>query len=79
VTVEIDRRPTIGKWGTFEIPVTPGEHEITVSFRYLGRQCGRATTMVVVAKGRTVTLAYCRVFVAGVTSAARASGVATDA
>lgn len=32
--IELDGRETTGKWGSQEIPVGPGDHHLSVFFRY---------------------------------------------
>ncbi|MFJ5533988.1 hypothetical protein [Streptomyces sp. NPDC093261] len=39
--VEIDGVERPARWGTTEVPVEPGDHEIAVFFRYKGRRSAR--------------------------------------
>jgi hypothetical protein len=59
--VTLDGLPagTVGWGGTpAAIAAAPGKHVVTMGFRYLGRQCGKATLEVEVPTGGSVALLY---------------------
>ena len=58
VTVVIDGQPEVGAWGVRSRAVAAGSHTLNVSFRYLGRDCGKAEQVVDVAPGTTATFRY---------------------
>ncbi|MFK8908876.1 hypothetical protein [Streptomyces sp. YS-3] len=39
--IELDGRENAGKWGSQEIPVDPGDHHLSVFFRYRGQNGAR--------------------------------------
>ncbi|MFH8982258.1 hypothetical protein [Streptomyces varsoviensis] len=39
--IELDGRAHAARWGTATIPVSPGEHRLTVYFRYRGQKRAR--------------------------------------
>ncbi|MEV0260081.1 hypothetical protein AB0I49_01875 [Streptomyces sp. NPDC050617] len=39
--IEVDGREYPAKWGTAKVPVSPGEHRLTVYFRYRGQKRAR--------------------------------------
>lgn len=57
-TVGVDGQRHRLPWGRVELPVTPGRHEVSVSFRYLRRDQGDATLVVDVPPGQVVELGY---------------------
>ena len=59
LTIEIDGVPHVGPWRPHFVPATPGSHEITVFFKYIGQpRCGEATMSVTVPDGTTVGIQY---------------------
>ena len=58
VTITIDGVPESGAWGIRPREVPPGSHAVGVSFRYFGRDCGKAAITVDVADQSTATLRY---------------------
>ncbi len=58
LTVNVDGEPQIHKWGSTFVPAQPGSHRLEVSFGYLGRPRGNASTTVIVPDGGVVALTY---------------------
>ena len=58
ITVTIDGVPESGPWGSRSREVPAGAHTVGVSFRYFGRDCGKAAINVDVPPQGTATLRY---------------------
>ncbi len=46
------------RWGEEALSLEPGQHEIGVSFRYLGTDAGKAAVIIDVADNTTSTITY---------------------
>ncbi|MDA8147739.1 MAG: hypothetical protein M0Z93_03040 [Actinomycetota bacterium] len=58
-TVTIDEVDHVVPWGRHVFPVEPGQHEVRVSFRYIGApRMGENGLTVDVARGQTVRIYY---------------------
>jgi hypothetical protein len=58
LTVKLDGVAQTQKWGSTFIPAAPGNHQLEISFRYLGSQRGLASEAVMVPDGGTVAVRY---------------------
>ena len=58
LVVVIDEHATFFPWGEFSSAVPPGDHTVSVWYRFLGVRCGRASLAVHVADEETVALQY---------------------
>ena len=59
LSVEVDGTAEVGKWGSRNLSVSPGPHEIKVYFKYLTKaRCGEAAVNVTAPEGGTVSLSY---------------------
>jgi hypothetical protein len=57
--ITVDGVSTVQRWGEHFFPVSPGAHQVTVSFRYLlGRAMGENSTAVEVAPGQRSLVLY---------------------
>ena len=56
--VAIDGQPATLAWGNHTFPVPPGSHAVSVSFGYLGKQRGVATSTVMADESRPAQLRY---------------------
>jgi hypothetical protein len=58
-TIEIDGQAYPAKWGTQFFPVAPGNHSVTLYFKYLFMaQCNKAATGLTVAPGQVAVVTY---------------------
>jgi hypothetical protein len=58
-TVVVDGNAQKVKWGEQFFPTGPGEHSVTIFFKYLFiKEAGRASTNVSVPQGQTVRITY---------------------
>lgn len=59
LTVEIDGEPHVGSWRKRFIPTTPGDHQVSVYFRYVGQpRCAEASAAVTVPEHGVAALAF---------------------
>ena len=58
LTVTVDGDAQTHKWGSTFIPAAPGTHEVAITFGYMGRPRGNATTSVTVPESGVVALTY---------------------
>ncbi len=58
LTVVIDGVAQTHKWGSIFVPAQPGTHQLEISFGYLGRPRGNASTTVTVPEGGRVAVTY---------------------
>ena len=64
VTISVDGDDRQVRWGEEVLSLEPGSHEIGISFRYLGRDTGKATVSLDLADSSTTTVAYKAPFLA---------------
>ncbi|MDQ3876737.1 MAG: hypothetical protein M3290_00065 [Actinomycetota bacterium] len=58
-TIVIDGNAQKGKWGQQFFPTTPGDHSVSVFFRYMFlKEAGSASTNATVPEGQTVRVTY---------------------
>jgi hypothetical protein len=58
LTVSLDGNTQKLGWGTNTIPAEPGPHSLNISFGYMGKQRGAASTELHVPVGDTVAVTY---------------------
>jgi hypothetical protein len=59
LTVEVDGRAEAGAWKNRFVPAAPGDHQVNVYFRYLGKKrCCEASATVRVPEDQAVSLRY---------------------
>ncbi len=69
ITISVDGEARRVPWGEEVLSLEPGRHEIGVSFRYLGKDAGKAAVTVDLADDEASTIRYKAPFV--VTSAGK--------
>ena len=59
MTVEVDGSPSVGTWNSRFVPLSSGNHEVKVFFKYLMKpRCGEAGTTITLNEGQILSIDY---------------------